>query len=461
MHNGKCGFSSSDFDLNKAGKVRNGVPHSFFSGLFLALLIGWSSFSSTATAQDDTTPPLTGSAPASNDADVGTAQVLDSGAEPAVDPASEYGRLVRSPSATGALDSGLLGESVDFYTGQTDFVTTDVSLPLNFGIPMAIGRRYHVDNRSGGVLQGTFGDWDLEIPHIEGIVANSVGWVASGAGYNECSDFSSPPDATVTTTVGTKNYKTTLPASEYAIGYSVVVPGKGRHELLLRSATNRNVPDGDFANYPVVTHDWWAVTCANLYDHYTGQPDESFRVTSPDGVTYDFGYFTSRPYPSYQRQADAAPSGTLAVLPRTQVFMLPYTVTDRFGNWVKYTYQTDPRVLGNHILTGITSSDGHTITITYNTSGLISVIEDNLLNQGRQWKYTYTSGALTKVTLPDGSYWSIDFANLNNASWSYTNPTCSSLPTPTIPTGSIRPAHREPSLSPSRDTAAAARRPRA
>lgn len=436
MHNGECGFSSSDFDLNKAGKVRNGVPRSFFLGLFLALLIGWSSFSSTATAQDDTTPPLTGSAPASNDANVATAHVLASGDEPAVDPASEYGRLVRSPSATGALDSGLLGESVDFYTGQTDFVTTDVSLPLNFGIPMAIGRRYHVDNRSGGVLQGTFGDWDLEIPHIEGIVANSVGWVASGAGYNECSDFSSPPDATVTTTVGTKNYKTTLPASEYAIGYSVVVPGKGRHELLLRSATNRNVPDGDFANYPVVTHDWWAVTCANLYDHYTGQPDESFRVTSPDGVTYDFGYFTSRPYPSYQRQADAAPSGTLAVLPRTQVFMLPYTVTDRFGNWVKYTYKTDPRVLGNHILTGITSSDGHTITITYNTSGLISVIEDNLLNKGRQWKYTYTSGALTKVTLPDGSYWSIDFANLNNASWSYYSPTCTSLPTPTIPTGS-------------------------
>ncbi len=434
MRKETCGFSSSDFDVNKKGASQPGRATKMFAALFATVLASWICPSTCAIAQDDATPPLT-AAPTLT-ADAISFQPQDSGDEPAVDPATEYGRLVRSPSATGALDNGLLGESVDFYTGQTDFIATDVSLPLNFNIPMAIGRRYHVDNHAGGVPQGAFGDWDLEIPHIEGIVANSVGWIASGAGYNECSAFSAPPSATVTTTVGTKNYATTIPSSEYAVGYSVVVPGKGRHELLLRSATNHNVPSGDFANYPVVTHDWWAATCSNLYDHYAGQPNESFQVTSPDGVTYDFGYYTSRPYPSYQRPADAAPAGTLAVLPRTQVFMLPFTITDRFGNWIKYAYKTDAHVLGNHILTGITSSDGHVITITYTTSGLISLIEDNLPNEGRQWKYTYTSGALTKVTLPDGSYWSIDFANLNKASWSYTNPTCTSLPTATIPTGS-------------------------
>jgi hypothetical protein len=73
-----------------------------------------------------------------------------------VSPSQEYSNLIRSQSTGSPLGPGLLGESIDYYTGQTDFVTKDVSLPGNNGLPVALGRRYHVANRAGGPIQGAF-----------------------------------------------------------------------------------------------------------------------------------------------------------------------------------------------------------------------------------------------------------------------------------------------------------------
>jgi RHS repeat-associated protein len=349
-----------------------------------------------------------------------------------VDPTIEYDRLIRSQTVVAPLDSNLLGESVDYYTGQTDFVATDVNLPTNSELPMPVTRRYHVANHVGGVLEGAFGDWDLDVPHIEGVVAQSVGWtVASPQPLQRCNDFGAPPAASVTTSSPGGNVTTSIPASEYAPGYSLVIPGQGRHELLQRASGNTQAPG---SNYPVVTHDWWAVTCTQRYGAPVGTPDEAFQVTSPSGVTYSFIYYFQRDYPSYQRIADTRQSGVTAVLPRWQVFMLPDTITDRFGNWIKYNWKQD--YYQKLYISTITSSDGHTISFyysNYSTISPISQIADNTSNitGSRVWNYSYTSGYLTKVTLPDNSYWSINFANLNSASWSYSGATCSSLPTPT------------------------------
>ena len=77
-----------------------------------------------------------------------------------IDAATHYSNLVRSQGNVGQIDSGLMGESIDYYSGRTDFVATDVILAGNFSLPMAIGRRYHVTNQAGGLLQGAFGeDW--------------------------------------------------------------------------------------------------------------------------------------------------------------------------------------------------------------------------------------------------------------------------------------------------------------
>ncbi len=94
----------------------------------------------------------------------------------------EYTNLIRSQRNLGSLDSSLLGDSVDYYTGHVEFSATDVSLPGNNALPVAVGRRYTVQaNPTGVIPERAFGDWDIEVPHIEGIVASSVGWTVPGA----------------------------------------------------------------------------------------------------------------------------------------------------------------------------------------------------------------------------------------------------------------------------------------
>ncbi len=342
-----------------------------------------------------------------------------------VDASIDYADLIRSQSAVGSLDGGLLGESIDYYTGQTDFVATDVSLPGNNALPVAVGRRYHVANHAGGVLAGAFGDWDLEIPHIEGVVATATGWTIPGAGPDaRCTYFAAPPATTVTTPNGTGTVTTSVPSSEYGVGYAIVVPGAGRHELLLRASGNTQSPG---SGYPIVSQDWWASGCMQRSDAPVTNPptpDEGFMVKSPAGVTYTFEEYSARPYPSYQRPADSTTSGLMATVPRQQVVMLPSKIEDRFGNWVTYAYTTNGTTLS---LNTITSSDGRIIKLYY-SNGLISSIYDGT----RTWYYGYTSGSLSTVTLPDNSSWAINFATLNSTSWTYSGATCTSLPTPSF-----------------------------
>ncbi len=340
----------------------------------------------------------------------------------ATDAIRQYSDLIRSQAVVAPLESGLLGESVDYYTGQTDFVATDVRLPGNFALPMAISRRYHVGNRAGGAPSGAFGDWDLDLPRVEGVIATSVGWSGTGSsGDKRCSYFGPPPAASITDTLsGGGTVTTRVPSSEYGYGFQIVVPGQGRHELLLSSSSNVSLD-------PIITHDWWKVSCVPQYGVQPGDPAEAFQATAPDGVTYAFVQYSSRPYPSYQRPADTAQTGVTAVVARQQAFFYPSRITDRFGNWVSYHYLS---VNGQLFPDTITSSDGRTLRINY-SNGMVSSISDGT----RTWSYGYTSGRLTRVTLPDGSYWSIDFANLDTAGWSYGNPTCASVPTPTYSGG--------------------------
>jgi len=53
----------------------------------------------------------------------------------------EYSTLIRSDRNAGPLDAGLLGDRIDYDTGQVEFVATDVSLPGNNALPVAVGRR--------------------------------------------------------------------------------------------------------------------------------------------------------------------------------------------------------------------------------------------------------------------------------------------------------------------------------
>ncbi|WP_306581143.1 RHS repeat-associated core domain-containing protein, partial [Dokdonella sp.] len=343
---------------------------------------------------------------------------------PSVSQAVEYGRLIRGQHATGPLDNGLFGESVDYYTGETDFVTTDVSLPGSSALPVAVGRRFQIRNRSGGLPRGMFGDWDIDLPHVEGIVATGVGWTVPAAQHDaRCTNFGAPPPALVTSQGPAGAITTQVPATEYNTGFAAVIPGMGRRELLLREL-GTPAPGGA---HPVVTRDLWAVKCIERNGvPVPGQPDEGFVITTPDGVVYTFTQGFVRDYAPLERPADTATPGIKAVVERQEVWLLPTKVEDRFGNKVVFSYQYGSA--GGIELRSIEANDGRRLAFTW-ISGLIRSVSDGT----RTWNYQYDGfGRLKTVTLPDGGKWSIGFESLGAAAWTYASPTCQTLPSPSL-----------------------------
>jgi hypothetical protein len=248
----------------------------------------------------------------------------------------EYRNLIRSDANVGPLDASLLGDRIDYYTGHVEFATTDVSLPGNNTLPVAVGRRYVVEaNPSGVIPERAFGDWDIEVPHIEGIVATSIGWTVAGASPNaRCSAFAGAPDATVSTPSQQhpgQTITTAIPWEQYSTGYRVAVPGYGRRELLKRAAGNNEHPAS--GTYPIVTNDWWMVSCLPNLDAGSPGQGEGFLAIAPDGTKYTFNWLATRPYVPLSRPADTTETNVTAKLDRAEAWMMATKVEDRFGNW--------------------------------------------------------------------------------------------------------------------------------
>ena len=92
-------------------------------------------------------------------------------------------------------------------------------------------------------------------------------------------------------------------------------------------------------------------------------------------------------------------------------------ITDRNGNSATIKYASE-----SHEITGITTSDGRTVSFTYTgTSGSRSRRITSIMAEGQAYNYAYTSVSgsadtyqLTSVTRPDGTTWRYDYnGNLN------------------------------------------------
>lgn len=220
-----------------------------------------------------------------------------------------------------------------------------------------------------------FGAWDLDIPHLHGVFSKKDGWVTDVRTKNRCTNFSAP--TAFADSVG-------WDGQEFWQGNYLYVPGIGDQQMLARDGANAKAP-GPLSNYPVVTKDFWNFSCiATLKNDSTGGTlGEGFRAISPDGTVYRFDQMISysaltltkrksvnvltndTPTPETKHTpgdgADPSASAGTASLPREEFWLLPTEVTDRFGNWVRYTY--DAANPGN--LMSITSSDDRKISITY------------------------------------------------------------------------------------------------
>lgn len=338
----------------------------------------------------------------------------------------EQGKLIRGQQDIVPIGNDLFGDKVSLYTGELEFVQTDVSLPGNNKLEVSVGRRLRT-GREVDPDSMLFGRWDLEIPHLHGVFA-ATGWTAGNGTDSSlrCTNFGQPKGVSSSQGIWTPQ--------EFWYGNYLYIPGQGDQEMLARDARYTQQPAG--GPYPVVTRNNWAIRCLPTLANRSG---EGFVAVSPDGTEYRFDWMVSRGLPhltksnyawqpagstpeleSAKVEDDATPDPAPDLYPggylvRAEVWILPTLITDRFGNTVTYTY--DP--VNQWQLKTISSADGggtaRTITLNYMTPGSTASKRVTSVTDGtRTWTYNYpgydadpVNSMLTSVTLPDSSTWQL------------------------------------------------------
>jgi YD repeat-containing protein len=309
-----------------------------------------------------------------------------------ISPYEEYEKKIKASQVVGPLQGDIFGENISLYDRSVSFRATDVDLPGNNALSVAIGREFKVTNRRAEYISKGFADWAIDTPYVYGDFLADKGWVTTNSSPTARCSLPGRPDAAVT--LGGITYQGT--ADEVWNGYYLHVPGEGDQELLVDSQAKTPRPTDGVAR-PWITKGGWRLGCLASTTNYTG---EGFLAISPNGVKYYFDYATSFAIKPYALPRGGSQS---VAFPRARVSLMASRVEDRFGNWVVYSY-TDGK------LASIQSSDGRSITLAYN-GDLISSVQAN----GQTWTYGYefstayptSSGAyrLKSVTQPDGSQW--------------------------------------------------------
>jgi YD repeat-containing protein len=349
----------------------------------------------------------------------------------------EQSKLIRAPQSVTRLGEDIFGDKINLYTGSLEFVQTDVSVPGNDALPVAVGRRLVVGREAeAGML---FGGWDLEIPHLHGIFSKELGWrsnIGPKGSFDRCTSFGAPPTAPAS-----QGRDSAWDGTEYWQGSFLYIPGAGDQEMLLRSAWFTSAPGGASArDYPIVTRDKWTFRC--LPSLANGAPGEGFVAVSPESTEYRFDWMVTRevstltkmsaaPLPGVTAASRAAmreaggtedAAGAGVVLPdlnaarsslrRVNVWMLPTRITDRHGNSVTYTYDPQNQWQLVQVLGTDASGSARKITFTYATPGSTSTNLVTSVSDGtRTWRYNYDvispDATLQTVTLPDASQWQL------------------------------------------------------
>lgn len=327
----------------------------------------------------------------------------------------DVSRNVHNARSIAPLDNDLFGEQVSGYTGITQFHVVDLSIPGNNSLEVAVSRTFDVHDRARttGYYGGLMGEWDLDIPHLSGIFKTSVtpgvsGWQVSTSGNpnQRCSvDRTNFMTATPPVAIGTNAPLGAFSSAEYWYGNELHVPGKGSERMMVLAPSNPNRP-ADGSEYYWATNGQWMFSC--LPQTANGIAGEAFLAVSPDGTKYKFDWFASRGASQLEKvvmQCTIPNPACNSILGRSEVWIMPTLITDKFGNTVTYAYDpANPRRL-----LSIQASDGRRIDLSYNSSGRVASIASN----GRSWSYAYTPlGSLTEVTQPDGAKWLLDSSSL-------------------------------------------------
>ncbi|MBF7074999.1 hypothetical protein ISG33_16480 [Glaciecola sp. MH2013] len=333
-----------------------------------------------------------------------------------------YGEMNNVQTDVTTLTTALMGDSIDPNTGTVSFTHTDISIPGNFDIPVALQRTMSdPDNWYKESLE--VGNWSLAIPHVRGSYIRPIAGIpVSQVGDNSpwlmgmaCSKTHRPSFSKVIGKVfGDKRLYTTG-SHDYSNIRTISIPGKGSAQITIKNGVLTNSKN-------------WKVDCLNK-----GSRNEGFLVTTTDGTKYKFRhkreiksrkhhYLTKEEwrcgsdrnayceFPLHAPNDEAVTAfealrrNQNAKMDNIHAFLQVTEIEDRYGNKVNYSYDS------NGDLDKITSTDGREIDLTF-TSGRLTSAEAN----GRTWIYEYERDSdlslhmLAKVIQPDQLNWEFDY----------------------------------------------------
>ncbi len=336
------------------------------------------------------------------------------------EPFEEFSKHIKSRSALAVVGDDLFGDQVNLYTGALSFAHTDASIPGNSALPVAIARTLDISARPNYALNDrAFGDWDLDLPRIEGTYgrqANGVYW-----SLNRCQSQQPPASIQVS---GDNLFQ----ASDFWTGVQARMPSGG--ELLVIDAGSPTPAPTDAApagGYKWITPGYTYISCL---PGAASDGGDGFLARAPDGSTYRFTHMAQFFVPQVAGPQHVVP-GRSGNLNRRLVALYPSLVTDRFGHTVSYTYTNTPTEPLR--LTAIQGSDGRALSLFYNGDGHIREVQEG----ARSWLYGYSTAAgrksLASVQRPDGSRWTLNLKTLSDADVDYSvdpgvPPRCDDLP---------------------------------
>jgi RHS repeat-associated protein len=317
------------------------------------------------------------------------------------EPWEDYDKFLQSRQALTSHGPELFGDNVNLYNGALSFSVTDIDLPGNSGIPVSLTRTFSVGAYPiGKPMDGAFGDWDIDLPRIEGVYGPT--WTA-----NRCSQ----PNPGFVVVPGGAGY----PSREYWQGLQAQMPGGG--ELLVADTGSPRPNTGD---------DWLYVTPAFTYVRCVPLPagsnatGEGFEAITADGTRYTFSHMAQTFETPLARPINVNSTLTGSLVRKRNV-MYVTRIRDRFDHSVEFEYDSQQGPTSPVRLKSITASDGRHISVTY-TDGRITSASAH----GRSWIYGYDTqaaqaGSLNSVSLPDDSRWLLRLRPLSIAEIQYSS----------------------------------------
>ncbi len=309
----------------------------------------------------------------------------------------EAARRIKASEKVAPLGSDMLGDELRLSNGELSFSAVDVSIPGNNSLPVHFKRSYSVFNRKGYGNLGVMGDWIVDIPNVSAVLLGD--WVyGTNQSTARCTQAPNP--------IGPYDFN----AADFWQGINISLH-QGGGELLLLDSNAQKPTSG---SYPWGTSDHIRVSCITSAGAVKNGTGEAFLAIAPDGTKYWLDWMAqSNESPLKTRPL---PYTAFVVSPNRKRSALYVTrVEDVYGNYVTYTYSNQ----WNQPIkpTRIQSSDqARTIDISYDANGMLQTVKAN----GRTWTYAYGTTSksrrtLNRVTLPDNTFWSINFTSFTDA----------------------------------------------